>query len=99
MTVAGVLEKGDKIPKSMKTGAIYIMVGNTILDPLIYGLCMKDIRKRCFFQRTPIYVKAGFNLSNLSEMHKISPEMCKICQHILFREKNLKISKNQISRS
>jgi len=45
MTVAGVLEKGDKIPKSMKTGAIYIMVGNTILDPLIYGLCMKDIRK------------------------------------------------------
>ena len=45
MTVAGVLEKSDQIPKSMKTGAIYIMAGNTLLDPLIYGLCMKDIRK------------------------------------------------------
>lgn len=44
MTIAGVMGKSHHIPKSMNVCAIYIMVANTMLDPLIYGWYMKDIR-------------------------------------------------------
>lgn len=44
MTVAGVFDKAHTIPKSMNMCAIYIMAGNTMLDPLVYGWYMKDIR-------------------------------------------------------
>ena len=45
MTIAGVLGKSHHIPKSMNMCSIYIMVANTMLDPLIYGCYMKDIRE------------------------------------------------------
>lgn len=44
MTIAGVIGKSHSIPKNMNVCAIYIMVANTMLDPLIYGWYMKDIR-------------------------------------------------------
>ena len=44
MTIAGVMGKSHRIPKNMNVCAIYIMVANTMLDPLIYGWYMKDIR-------------------------------------------------------
>ena len=46
MTIAGVLGRSHLIPKGMNTCSIYIMAGNTMLDPLIYGWYMKDIRKQ-----------------------------------------------------
>ncbi|XP_066917395.1 adenosine receptor A3-like [Clytia hemisphaerica] len=57
MTIAGVLGRSHLIPKGMNTCSIYIMAGNTMLDPLIYGWYMKDIRKQLIKLFTSCYNK------------------------------------------
>ena len=56
MTILQIFDREDLIPEQMSVVSILIMAINSIIDPILYGFCMKDIRK----QIKKIYVVSWF---------------------------------------
>ena len=46
MTTMQIFDRADLIPEKMSETAIFIMAGNSLVDPLLYGLYMNDLRCR-----------------------------------------------------
>ena len=46
MTILQIFDREDLIPEQMSIVSILIMAINSIIDPILYGFCMKDIRKQ-----------------------------------------------------
>ena len=60
MTLLEVIERKDLEPKALKLISAFMIGVNSVTDPLIYGLCLKDVRKQILALAQQLVVKKKF---------------------------------------